>query len=587
VEGLLVRDDTLYVGGRFLGVGGIWRPMLAALDANSAAVLPFDALASGVTGTGDPEVAAMSMVGDTLYVAGNFTHIGGRARVCLAALNAATGAALDWTAPSLGPWYQGYPPPLCTAVAASGGALYVGGWFETVGGQNRPFATALSRETGNETGWNPRPNLGVYALDVRGDTAYMGGMFGMVGGWKPRHHLAALDATTGAVMPWDPNPDGYVVTALALRGDRLFVSGDFATIGGQPRSRFAALDTMTGKPIDWNPGANDVASSLLLSGDTLIVGGYFTQVGGKTRNYLAAINTATGEVTSWNPDADYPVLTIVGGGDLIYVGGIFLGVGGQPRNGLAAVDGITGALSPWNPDPDVPSVDALLASGNTLYVGGSFNQIGGQSREALAALDAKTGEATPWNPWGIARDSPPKATALALVGGTLYVGGNFAGMGGGQRTCLAAVDTATGLATDWDPGANDVVWSLTTYGSTLYAGGGFSRLGGLPCGGLAAIVTGPPRQRSPAVSHVEISQITPNPVRSEASIHFALPSPGPARLDVFDVQGRLVAALIHGELRQAGYQQASIRTDRWQSGIYFCRLEAGGHSASKKMLLIR
>jgi hypothetical protein len=586
VEALLVRADTLYAGGRFLGLGGKWRPMLAALDANTAAVLPFDAQASGITGdVADPEVAALAIVGDTLYVAGDFTQIGGQPRASLAALNIATGAALAWTAPALGPWYGGYPPPLCTALAVSSGTLYVGGWFEAVGGQSRPYVAALNRETGAATDWNPRPNLGVYALGVQGNTVYAGGMFGMVADWQYRHHLAALDAATGALKPWNPNPDGYVVTALALKGDRLFVSGDFATIGGQPRNWFAALDTMKGEATGWNPGANDLAHTLLLEGDTLYAGGYFTQVGGQSRNYVAAINATTGDVTSWNPDANYPVLALACRGDIVYVGGIFDGIGGQPRHGLAAVNAVTGVLAAWDPNPDIPLIESFLASGNTLYVGGSFNQIGGQPRGALAALDEVTGEATPWHPESKAWDSPPRVNDLALVGGTLYVGGDFAGMGGKPRICLAAVDTATGIATDWDPGADDIVWSLATYGNTLYAGGGFWQFGGLPILGLAAISI--PMERPPAPVPFALAQSIPNPTRSSAVIRFALPIAAPVTLSVYDLQGRRVATPLDHVVQQAGSHDVPVQADLWKPGVYFYRLEAGGHSATRKMLVVK
>jgi hypothetical protein len=52
-----------------------------------------------------------------------------------------------------------------------------------------------------------------------------------------------------------------------------------------------------------------------------------------------------------------------------------------------------------------------------------------------------------------------------LDGGTIYIGGSFTHVapptGGGQpRKRIAALDAASGLATAWNPNANDVVSSL-------------------------------------------------------------------------------------------------------------------------------
>lgn len=586
---LLARGDTLYVGGDFIGIAGQARGILAAVDIRSAQLLPFDARASGINldYVPQPQVAALALVGDTLYAVGNFTQIGGQARASLAMLNPTTGDALAWSAPFPGPQWEGFPPRLCTAIAVSGGAVYVGGWFETLGAENRPFAAAVSMATGALTGWNPKPDLAVAALVAKGDTVYMGGIFSLVGEWQHRAGLAAIDLTTGTVKPWNPNPDGSICTAITVSGDRVFVSGDFANIGGapQPRRGFAALDTLNGEATGWNPGANSVGTVFLLEGDTLYVGGEFSEVGGQPRNYLVALSASTGEILPWDPNANSPVYAMARSGNTIYVGGIFQRMGGQWRRGIAAVDAATGALNPWNPDTDNSVVDALLADGNTVYVGGGFNLIGGQPRTGLAALDGATGEATPWNPQLTAWGAPIRVRALALHEGGLYVGGRFGGIGGQPRICLATVDTSTGLATDWDPGTDGLVWSLAAYGNTLYAGGGFTRAGGLPAAGLAAFSIPEERVPVPTVPF-GLAQSIPNPARSSAIIRFSLPQAAPVTLSVFDVQGRRVASLLDHALQAAGRHDVPLQSDGWKPGVYLYRLEAGGHSATRKLIVL-
>ena len=85
-------------------------------------------------------------------------------------------------------------------------------------------------------------------------------------------------------------------------------------------------------------------------------------------------------------------------------------------------------------------------------------------------------------------------TALAVSGGTVYAGGNFTSIGGQTRNYLAAVDSATGLATSWNPNANgDVVrpWLQLRH---LYCGGIFASIGNMPRTGFAQFAstsTGP------------------------------------------------------------------------------------------------
>jgi hypothetical protein len=374
----------------------------------------------------------------------------------LAALNASTGDALSWTPDSLGPRYPGVPPGRCWALAVQKDKLYVVGFFYTFGGVSHPCTVALSRQTGLASSWDPKLQPWAYALAVQGDTVWIGGQFASVGEWGHRAGLAAIDLASGTLKPWNPNPDGTICTAVAVSGDRVFVSGDFTTIGGepQPRSSIAALDTLKGEVAPWNPGADANADAFLLESDTLYAGGEFTVFGGQVRNHLAAVNATTGQVMSWNPNADGPVLAMQRKGDEVYLGGLFFTVSGQGRWGLAAVDANSGVVAPWNPGTDNSAVDALLVTGERVTVGGAFGTVGGLSRVAIAAVDDTAGNVLPWSPqvegWGEAA----RVRALAEMDGRLYVGGRFSIIGDQPRICLAAVDTSSGLSTDWDPAAD-------------------------------------------------------------------------------------------------------------------------------------
>ena len=367
------------------------------------------------------------------------------------------------------------------------------------------------------------------------------------------------------------------------------MSGDFANVGGQARARIAALDTVRGEATAWNPGANGDVSAFVVAGTTIYAGGYFTRIGGQRRRYIAALDASTGLATPWNPDAEFHVYTMVLSGNTMYAGGFFDSMGGVPRKSIAAVDATTGAVTPWSPNPGSGWVNAIVVSGNTVYVGGVLHQIGGQAREALAALDASTGAATAWDPHMVAWDSfYPEVYALAASDSTLYVGGEFAGIGGQQRLCLAEVDMTTGATGPWDPGTDGYVWTLEAGGSTIYAGGWFTRMGGLPCAGLAAISdsvpTGPDSHPLRLISFLPIA---PNPTDGDALVQFSLSAAAPVKLAVYEVMGRRVSTVLNRAPRPAGPQEVVVRTAGWPPGVYYCRLEAGGETATRKMLVVR
>jgi hypothetical protein len=78
----------------------------------------------------------------------------------------------------------------------------------------------------------------------------------------------------------------------------------------------------------------------------------------------------------------------------------------------------------------------------------------------------------------------------------------------------------------------------------------------------------------------------PNPFNSTTLISFDLPWASNARLDVFDIQGRLVANLFDKSL-PAGRHRISWNAGRLPSGIYFYRLSSGDFTAAGRMILLR
>lgn len=89
-----------------------------------------------------------------------------------------------------------------------------------------------------------------------------------------------------------------------------------------------------------------------------------------------------------------------------------------------------------------------------------------------------------------------------------------------------------------------------------------------------------------------LHQCVPNPFNPGTKIAFELPRRDAVRLLIFDVAGRLVKTLIHGEVYEPGRHEAVWRgTDdagrRAASGTYFYRLEAGNFHETRRMVLLK
>jgi len=84
----------------------------------------------------------------------------------------------------------------------------------------------------------------------------------------------------------------------------------------------------------------------------------------------------------------------------------------------------------------------------------------------------------------------------------------------------------------------------------------------------------------------ELSQNYPNPFNPVTKINFGLPISGNVILKVYNELGKEVSTLVSG-FRSAGSYEITFDASSLSSGIYFYKLDAGGISATKKMLLVK
>lgn len=244
----------------------------------------------------------------------------------------------------------------------------------------------------------------VWSQVVVNNTVYAGGSFttarpaGAVAGTytTPRSNLLAYNLSTGALITtFAPVLNGQVLTvAAAPDGSRIYVGGDFTTIGGAARYRIAALNPTTGAVISSFKAVVDYrVKAIVATASTVYVGGGLSTANGVARGKLAAFRSDTGELTTWDPEADGTVnaLVLSPDGSRLIAGGAFQTVAGQAMYGMASIDAVTGKLLPWAANAKVrdagqnAAITSLSADGTSIFGTGYVFGVGGNLEGAFSA----------------------------------------------------------------------------------------------------------------------------------------------------------------------------------------------------------
>lgn len=121
------------------------------------------------------------------------------------------------------------------------------------------------------------------------------------------------------------------------------------------------------------------------------------------------------------------------------------------------------------------------------------------------------------------------------------------------------------------------------------AAGGAYWLGVRGCSGPEGMIGPLTVDRAAFAAHVALAA-APNPAVAHEQLTFAMEQSGLARLDVLDVQGRVVASPFHGRL-EAGTHTAEWNLlgpdgSRVSPGIYFARLSGEGHTSIVRLTVL-
>jgi hypothetical protein len=243
------------------------------------------------TGSLDGNVYALHADGTDLYVGGMFTHAGGVAAEHIAKWN---GSAWSGFAPLNGDVH---------AIAVAGGKLFVGGVFTNAGGDGNADFLAVWNGSAwapfcNATG--PAFNGSVLALQVIGNTLYVGGAFQNGAGIAAADYLLACDLTTGAsssTVAHDGDLGGAVYALTADNSGTLYAGGTFSDLAGNRAIdyvgayRGGAWQAMGSGPSAGGGPTDGYVRALASDGTNVYVGTDASSIGGVSGAITAYLNT--------------------------------------------------------------------------------------------------------------------------------------------------------------------------------------------------------------------------------------------------------------------------------------------------------
>lgn len=148
---------------------------------------------------------------------------------------------------------------------------------------------------------------------------------------------------------------------------------------------------------------------------------------------------------------------------------------------------------------------------------------------------------------------------------------------------------STDYGTRWNKvssgiGENISLRSLLVAGNYLYAGTGSHGIWKISLKELTTAVQTESGKEIP--SRFSLEQNYPNPFNPSTTIRFTIPEASFVQLSVYNSIGQKVADLLSRELNSGKYS-AQWNADAFPSGVYYCRIQAGTFSQTRKLLLLK
>jgi hypothetical protein len=446
----------------------------------------------------------------------------------------------------------------------------------------------------------------IYSIVPMGENLYVGGVFFRAGGmdismiarwnWTDRRWYAlgaGVDGNVHAILP------------IVRDGDTLLVVGGiFENAGDNPCQSLAAWNTRTQQ---WECFASNISGglqvvfSLYRDGDDLYVCGSFDSIENVAASGLAKYNLRT---RSWQGLGRFEQLddSLFGGpaidavvkvGESLYAIGGFTHVDGKRAVGIARYDlqtqqwdSVPGAHFKVSSADDAVLANAIARVGDTLVVGGQFDRFGQIEARCLLVYDTRQQR---WSSLGggVWRDTATSQVKYYAVFSMnldeqrrrLYVGGSFDQAGTIPAQNIAVYDFDQNKWDTLESGVNGRVTTISNDGHRLYVGGGFTNAGtaNVRVNYIASWIID-----TTTTSVALPIRKTATLVVSGHAIRYSIETPTTVRLSLFDLGGRQVA-IICDRWHEAGTY--SVQLPELPTGMYFLRLNNGERITTLPLLV--
>ncbi len=515
---LLAKDSLLFVGGFFNRAGTAHAQGLAVWNDNQSTWSDVGGSIRNEDTLNPAYAYAMVIKDDILYIGGKFTRAGSTPAKGFAAWDY---SKQQWS--EVGGGVTGRIPWIRQITVAPNGNLVVVGKFDSVGTPAK-LANGLAKWNGRswetmnffpESIQGPGTIPDVRAALYRGNDLYIGGGFRIVdANGDTAKALAKWDGTNWTKvgnMEFEFNSQIWgAITSLAIVTSgleaRIYAAGEMSKADDRFVSNIASYSPTSFIDFGWKalvdyqggmglyPDFNfpEVRAISTIDDTSVVVGGSFSIVGGASYRSIVKWN---GAMKQWEGlaegiDGEINTIAVDRKTNEIFVGGYFGKAGTEVAYHIARWDGLQwhsvgiGVGGVRN-----PSVDAIAIRGDTVYVGGRFAVVGDSinpliSANSIARWIRSKGQ---WDTLGlgggvrIAND--PSLTIVKSISfdenGQMVVGGMFDQAGSAYAYNVASWDGKSwnSIGFDIENGVNGEVISVTHFKGNLIVGGSFTSAG--------------------------------------------------------------------------------------------------------------
>lgn len=294
-----------------------------------------------------------------------------------------------------------------------------------------------------------------------------------------RQRLARLNADGTSDASFYPFPNAQVYAVAALENGKILVGGDFTSFknGGASsenpvvnRTHLARLNSDGSVDESFNAnlaGGWSVLSILPLADGRIYIGGNFMTVGGVAHARVALLNENGSPDNSFSFQAGAEVTNMA----VDEQNRVLLGSYGNLGSGLAVRVSAAGVLdSGFTPAPDFTVFCLQPQADGQVLIGGNYDNVGGQPIKNLARVNATSGLAdTDFQPGAGAK----VFSTSVLTNGKILVTGDFSqfqppgAASPTARSCFAMLEPSGNLDTSFNP----IISSVTIFHSLVQSDG--------------------------------------------------------------------------------------------------------------------